>query len=315
MKLRQIVPTLLVSLLSLTACGAAAAPSSSVSPARPPDVSRPAAPPAGGLAADKSGTESQAGQNDITDRLVIRTANLTLIVKDTGTSLDEIGRMTTELKGFIQSSNTTKYEQGLQATITIKIPSDKLDAALERLRKLALEVRNDQVTGQDVTAEFSDLAARIKNLESAEAQLRTILEKSTKTEDVLAVYRELTTIRGQIEQAKGRSQFLATSAAMSTITISLIPDKIAQPISAPGWRPEGEFKNAVEALIRILQALGTVAIWVVVTVIPVLIVISLPFVGLIALIRALNKRKPARATTPPRQPLPPQGPPQIPPKA
>ena len=257
MKARTLIPTFLLSVLALASCGAAAPASSNVGRESAAPSAPVLAPKPAGAAAD---AQSQAGQTDITDRLVIRTANLTLIVKDTLASLDEIGRMATEFKGFIQSSNTTKYAQGSQATIVIKVPSDKLDATLERARKLAIEVRNDQVTGQDVTAEFSDLSARIKNLEAAETQLRTILEKSTKTEDVLAVYRELTSIRGQIEQAKGRAQFLSTSASMSTVTISLIPDVIAQPITAPGWRPEGEFKNAVEALIRILQGLGSLAI-------------------------------------------------------
>lgn len=315
MKARTLIPTFLMSVLTLASCASAAAPSSvsreSVAPSAPAAAPKPA-----GAAAD---AQSQAGQTDITDRLVIRTANLTLIVKDTLASLDEIGRMTTEFKGFIQSSNTTKYAQGSQATIVIKVPSDKLDATLERARKMAIEVRNDQVTGQDVTAEFSDLSARIKNLEAAETQLRTILEKSTKTEDVLAVYRELTSIRGQIEQAKGRAQFLSTSASMSTVTISLIPDVIAQPISAPGWRPEGEFKNAVEALIRILQGLATLTIWLVVTVLPVLIILALPFVALIAIVRALNRRRPAKARPmpmmPPQQPMAPQQQPPAPPKA
>ncbi|MBP7600014.1 MAG: DUF4349 domain-containing protein [Thermoflexales bacterium] len=316
MKAQTLIPTFMLSVLALASCAGAAAPApsnasrESVAPSAPVT-----APKAGGTAAD---AQSQAGQTDITDRLVIRTANLTLIVKDTLASLDEIGRMTTEFKGFIQSSNTTKYAQGSQATIVIKVPADKLDATLERARKMAIEVRNDQVTGQDVTAEFSDLSARIKNLEAAETQLRTILEKSTKTEDVLAVYRELTTIRGQIEQAKGRAQFLATSAAMSTVTISLIPDVIAQPIAAPGWRPEGEFKNAVEALIRILQGLGTLAIWLVVTVLPVLIILALPFVALIAIVRALNRRRPAKAKAMPmvqQQPMAPPQQPPAPPKA
>ena len=317
MKARTLIPTFLLSVLALASCAGAAAPApsnasrESVAPSAPSVAPKPA-----GAAAD---AQSQAGQTDLTDRLVIRTANLTLIVKDTLASLDEIGRMTTEFKGFIQSSNTTKYAQGSQATIVIKVPADKLDATLERARKMAIEVRNDQVTGQDVTAEFSDLSARIKNLEAAEAQLRTILEKSTKTEDVLSVYRELTSIRGQIEQAKGRAQFLATSAAMSTVTISLIPDVIAQPITAPGWRPEGEFKNAAEALIRILQGLGTLAIWLVVTVLPVLIILALPFVVLIAIVRALNRRRPAKARPMPmmprQQPMPPQQQPPAPPKA
>jgi hypothetical protein len=312
MKAQTLIPTFLLSVLALASCASSAAMAPTAGPSSPRIAPAPTAASAQARGGASSNPGAPADLTDITERLVIRNANLTMIVKNTQTSLDDIGKMTTEYKGFIQSSNTTKYEQGLQASITIKIPSDKLDLALERLRKMAVEVRNDQVTGQDVTAEYADLESRIKNLEAAEVQLRTILEKSTKTEDVLAIYRELTSIRGQIEQAKGRAQFLSTSASMSTVTISLIPDVIAQPITAPGWRPEGEFKNAAEALIRILQGLGTLAIWLVVTVLPVLIILALPFVALIAIVRALNRRRPAKAKAMPV--MPPQQPP-APPKA
>lgn len=300
MNIRYLVPALSISLLSLAGCGAAATPASA------PAVSAARAPAA---AQEKAAGPAASGANDLTERLVIRNASLSLVVKDTQASLDEIGKMTTELKGFIQSSSTTKVDQALQATITIKIPADRLDECLARLRKLAIEVRSDKVSGQDVTAEYSDLQAQIKNLEAAEKQLQAILEKSTKTEDVLAVYRELTTIRGQIEQAKGRAQFLATSAAMSTVTIQLTPDKIAQPIQAPGWRPEGVVKDAVEALVRILQGLATLLIWMVITILPVLILLALPIVILIAIVRALTRRRRPKAQPAPMRPQQPPAPP------
>ena len=81
---------------------------------------------------------------------------------------------------------------------------------------VAVEVRDEKVSGDDVTAEYVDLSSRLKNLEAAEEQLRDILARAEKTEDVLAVFNQLTAIRGEIEQVKGRMQYLSQSAALAT---------------------------------------------------------------------------------------------------
>jgi hypothetical protein len=169
--------------------------------------------------------------------------------------------------------------------VTLRVDAAKFDQALSELRRLAVEVRNESIRGEDVTAEFVDLEAQLRNLEAAEAQLQQILKQATKTEDVLNVYRELTAIRGQIEQIKGRMKYLSQSAALATISVNLIPDALAQPVDVGGWQPAGVAKNAVEALITSLQGLVSIAIWFVIAVAPLLLIVAIPVVILIALIR------------------------------
>jgi hypothetical protein len=136
-----------------------------------------------------------------TPRMVIRNATLTLIVRDTQAQLSTIMRMADELKGFIASSSTTKDGNDLQAQMVLRVPAERMDEALERLRKLAVEVREEKVSGDDVTAEYVDLNSQVKNLEAAEEQLRGILAKADKTEDVLKVFEQLKNVRGEIGQA------------------------------------------------------------------------------------------------------------------
>jgi hypothetical protein len=287
-------------LLLLTSCGAAA-PSSNLqqreAPAATPAIAnQPAFAPAekgtGNTVADATGSAQ------VTARLIVRNANMTLIVQDTQARLDTISGLAKEFGGYVASSSTTKFEQGLQARVTLRIPAEKFDTALDRLRKLAVEVREEQVSGDDVTAEYTDLGSRQRNLEAAEAQLREILSKAEKTEDVLSIFNRLTEIRGEIEQVKGRMQFLSQSAALSTINLTLIPDVLAQPVQVAGWRPEGVIKTAVETLISALQTLASIAIWLIIVVLPVALIVSSPFILLIVILRRRNKRKPTTATPP-----------------
>ena len=279
----------------LTSCSGAAAPSSPSAGVR--DGSAPAvAPEAKGSNSTVSDTTSSS---QVAARLIVRNASLTLIVQDTQTQLNAVVKMANDLGGYIASTNTQKFEQGLQAKVTLRVPSDQLDVAMERLRKLAVEVREEQISGEDVTAEYTDLGSRLKNLEAAELQLRDIMSKTERTEDVMSVFNQLTQIRGEIEQTKGRMQYLSTSAAMATINVTLIADQLAQPVQIAGWHPEGIAKSAVEALIAALQGLASVAIWVIIVILPVGLIIASPFILLIVLIRRRNRRKLQAKSTPP----------------
>ncbi len=107
---------------------------------------------------------------------------------------------------------------------------------------------------------------------------------------MLAVYRELTSIRGEIERVKGRMQYLSTMTSLATINVDLIPDVLAKPVVEPGWRPLATLKNAGRALVNTLKGLVDVLIWFVVVIVPVLILIAIPIVLLVLLIRWLRRR-------------------------
>ena len=274
----------------LTGCGGATpTPGAQAAPTTAPAAT--AAPAAAVVPQAGQGgqTESATGP---TGHMVIRNATLTLVVSDTEAQLSTIMRMTDELKGYIASSSTARVEHSVHAQVVLRIPAERLDEALERLRKLAVEVREENVSGDDVTAEYVDLTSQVKNLEAAEEQLRGILDKADKTEDVLNVFNQLKNVRGEIEQAKGRMQYLSQSAALATITLTLLPDTPAQPVEAPGWRPEGVAKSALERLIGSLQDLANVVIWAALFILPLLVVTLGPVILVVWLVR-LRKRKAA----------------------
>jgi hypothetical protein len=228
------------------------------------------------------------------ERLIIRNASLSVVVPDTEAALDEINDLVDELGGYVVESNVYQYQEGLQANVTLRVPAESLDVALERIRGMATEVRSERISGQDVTEEYVDLQSRMRHLEATEARLLEFLEEAEDTEAALAVYEQLRQVQAEIEQVKGRIQYLEQSAALATISLDIIPDELAQPIQVGGWRPQGTLRNAFQSLVRVLQSLVDAAIFIVVLVIPALAVIALPLAGLFLLVRATVRRRRAR---------------------
>jgi len=291
------IPIAFVLVLAVAGCAKAALPAPEMDYVEAPgevqdaveaerSVSAPAAP--GYRAADYAAVE----------RLIIRNASLDLVVPDTEAALDEIGGLVDELGGYIVDSSMYQYQEGLQASVILRIPAESLDDALERIRDLATEVRRESISGQDVTEEYVDLQSRLRHLEATETQLLKFLEGAEDTEAALAVYEQLRQVEAEIEQVKGRIQYLEQSAALAMVSLDITPDELAQPIQIGGWHPEGTLRNAFQSLIRMLQFLVDAAIVIVVLIAPVLVVIAVPFVGLFYLVRGIVRRRRARRTQP-----------------
>jgi len=251
------------------------------------------APPAGTAAPQV--VVDQAGK-PADNRLVIRNATLSLVVADPAAASTQIAALATSLGGYVVTSNTYQASVDaagnkiMQASLTIRVPSAQLEAALAQLRGLAVEVRSETISGQDVTSEYTDLQSHLRNLEAAETKLQQIMDGATKTEDVLAVFNQLVAIRDQIEQVKGQMQYYEQSAAMSAISADLIPDALNKPIEVGGWHPQGVAKDAIEALVRSLQGLADVVIWLGIYVLPLALIILVPLYFILRFIfRRLRK--------------------------
>jgi hypothetical protein len=226
--------------------------------------------------------------------MIVRTADVQLIVTDAGQARDAIAAAAGGMGGYVADSSAWREGEQLRARLTVRIPAEKLDALLASLRELAVRVERDNITSQDVTEEYTDLDAQLTNLEATENELRELLaevrQKTQKAEDVLAVYRELTQIRGEIERVKGRMQYLSTITALATVNVDLVPDVLAQPVVEPGWRPQETLRSAGRTLVNSLQGLVNIVIWLVIYVLPLLLVIAIPIVILALLLRWLIRR-------------------------
>lgn len=285
----QALTVVLVFALLVAAC-APKARGTAVSPATPPTYT--------GAKSESGGQTDTGGTTTTTDeqRMIVRTANLSLVVKDTEDSVAEIKDIVSGLGGYVVDLRMWRDQQQLRGTITVRVPAESLDEALVKFKGLAVKVESENGSSQDVTEEYTDLGAQLRNLEATEQELLellgTVRETTGKAEDILAVYRELTQIRGQIEQLKGRMQYLERTAAMSAVTIELVPDVLATPITVGGWRPSETVSKALRSLVQTLRLLVDAAIWIVLYVLPVVVVVLVPLAVLWSLWRRRKKGTP-----------------------
>lgn len=214
----------------------------------------------------------QASAEPAMPRMIVRTADVRIIVSDTSKAVDAVTRAVERVGGYVSGSNVWREGELLRAKLTLRVPSKELTPTLAVIRSLAKRVDNEIITSEDVSQEYVDLDARVRNLEATEEELRQLLtvarQNSRKATEVLEVHRQLSEIRGQIEQVKGRMRYLSQVTAMSAISLDVTPDAIAQPVVEPGWQPVVVAKNAMRALIGVMQSGANVAIWFVVYVLP-----------------------------------------------
>ncbi len=237
--------------------------------------------------ADSTTNQIPGGQ----ERLIIRTADMSIVATDTEEALASIAAMADSGGGWVVSSNVYQSSDTAKTGyIQIRIPAEGFQSVLDAIAGLAVEVTNLSTSGQDVTEEYVDLSARLGNLEATAARLRTFLDESRNVEEALAVNTELSRVEGEIEALKGRMKYLEESSAFSSITVNVTPDELAQPIQIGGWQPGGVAKEAIEALISMLQVLANTVIWFLLFALPILLIIAIPFVLLIWFIKWLRRR-------------------------
>ena len=302
--IKRTVYLFLIAAVLLTACSAAKTANDSVTSGGEPSrdfLGVPEAAPAAETPMEpgKPQLSDQTAQN-VTERLVIRNANLSILVAEPAAVMDDIMQMANGMGGFVVDSNlyqttTAAGVQVPQAQITVRVPAAQLDAALAQIKAHVKDPVNDilfeNVTGQDVTQEYTDLQSRLRNLEAAAEQLRTILDQAIRTEDVLAVYNELRNVNEQIEVLKGQIQYYEQSARMSAISVTIQALASVQPINIGGWEPQGVAKEALQNLIRAYQTLADGAIWLVVFCLPIALPIGIVLFFVIRGIRKWNKKR------------------------
>ena len=210
------------------------------------------------------------------ERLIVKNGTLSLVVDDVTASIDRIKTYTEAHDGFVVTSNVQKRGVAPVGTITVRIPSESFDEGFAEFETYG-EVEERRTDGRDITEEYVDLDAQLKNLRATEQQFLNILNRATKVEDILAVQRELTWVRQSIERIEGRMKYLRESADLSSITVHLSTDPSALPIleQQNQWRPLGVLKDAARSFVEFGQAVVNFIIW---------LIIFIPWFLLLALI-------------------------------
>lgn len=232
-------------------------------------------------AEDSRGESEFSGDEAITqplpeESMIIYTGDISIVVADTEAAAAEIEALAATMGGRVVSSSFYQSNDGAFAgTITVRVPVERFAEAMSRIQEMAVEVRRAERNSEDVTEEYVDLQARLDNREATADRVRSFLEGAD-VEEALAVNQELSRLEEEIEIYKGRIQYLENRAAFSTITVSLTPDELAQPIEVGGWRLGGAAREAVEALLGALQGLARIVVWLLIFVLPLALIVLLP---------------------------------------
>lgn len=208
--------------------------------------------------------------SQVADQKVIKNGSLNMKVSNLDAATENINKIAKENGGEVFSSNFYNTGANLKSGwVTVKVPVANFEKALAEIKKVASLVTQESISGQDVTEEYADLQAQIKNKQAEEQQYQAILGQAQKVQDILDVTAQLSRVRGEIESLQGRIKFLSSQADLASISINLTED--TNITVSDSWRPLQVAKDAINTLIRKSQGFVNFAIVLVITVIPIAI--------------------------------------------
>jgi hypothetical protein len=208
--------------------------------------------------------------------LIIHTGTLTLEVASIGPATASAADLVTESGGFVAGSKESGTGADAAATADYRIPADAWERTLAGLHALAI-VRAQEVSTDEATGQVVDLGARIANLRATESALQAIMARAAKIEDVLAVQKQLTDTRGQIEELVAQKTSLEDRAAFGSLSVTFVLPARPAPAAtrAPSWDPARDVEAATARLVRVGQKATTAGIWFAIVGLPILAAVGL----------------------------------------
>jgi Domain of unknown function (DUF4349) len=163
---------------------------------------------------DQSEPEGEA------DRKMVRTSNLELTVQHPAETAEKIRALAEQAGGFLVSSEVRGGPEATAADVSIRVPVGRYEEVRTEIRKLGLRVESERVEAQDVTRQYTDQDANLRNLKAEEQQYLLILKQAKTVKDTLDVSEKLSEVRGQIEQQQ--AEFNALSRQIETVAINVL---------------------------------------------------------------------------------------------
>lgn len=192
---------------------------------------------------------------------LMRSASLTVEVSDIGDASDEARKLVEGMGGNVADSSAYEDNAGVKSLhLTLKVPSDKLDAAIAALKKMG-HVRTEDTSAIDVTEEYVDMEARLANSILLEKRLVELLSfKTNKLKDVLETEKELGRVRAEIESLQARKRYMDGRIDLATIEATFVEPQgfgrgIFRPLSGVLQKALGAFTASLAALVIVLSAL------------------------------------------------------------
>jgi len=278
------IVTLLVVLMVLGACsGTAGQGFQAISP----DLDESAAPTTTTAASASTADEpGSPGMPAVSDRKVIYDGYMELEAADTRAAFDRIIALVQGSGGFVAATSigdTSERDEQPTISLTLRLPADNLTATLTEIRAVADRVVTESLQSQDVTEQFVDIEAQLRNLKALETELLALLAELRDNNNadpakLLQVFEQIRATRGEIEQLEGRRLMLQNLVSLATLQVGIAPLPAAAPIvpTDPAWEPAAEAKGALRDLVEALQGLANGLIRIGLYTLPILVLVLGP---------------------------------------
>ncbi|WP_371575906.1 DUF4349 domain-containing protein [Streptomyces sp. NBC_01314] len=174
-----------------------------------------------GNTSDRSGGKAADAPPRIAPSNIIRTATLTVRVKDVPKALDETRTTVENVGGFVGSESTTRDGKDRERTrVVLRVPADKYDEVLTELEGTGKLIEK-KTKAEDVTDQVVDVESRIKTQQASVARIRELMDRATKLSDVVTLEGELSSRQADLESLLAQQKSLKDRTSLATITLSL----------------------------------------------------------------------------------------------
>lgn len=223
------------------------------------------------------------------EKKVMKNGALNIRVQNADEASGRIGEIVSGFGGSVTDSNFSQGTNNVKrGSVTVKVPVAKFEEAFEALKKVATLVESESITGTDVTAQYIDLSARLKNKKAQEEALQNILNRAEKVSDIIDITNELGTVRGEIESLEGQIRYLDSQTDMASITIFIVEDP--RVTGDRSFRPWQTLIGSLKTLLAGLGSLVTGIIAFAIVGVPMIVAYGLLLWGVFVGVRKLMKR-------------------------
>ena len=177
------------------------------------------------------------------ERKMIRTASMDMLVKSPKETSEKIRLLAEQIGGFLVTSEISGGEDDASASLTVRVPVNQFEQFRAQISKFGLKVESEKLDTQDVTKQYVDLRARLRNLHAQETQYLGILKQARTVKDTVEVSDKLNEVRLQIDQQQAEFDTLSKQVDTVALTISLHAEAEAR-IFGLHWRPLYQLKLA-----------------------------------------------------------------------
>lgn len=218
----------------------------------------------GAVAPAETGSGSPQPIADVLGRQVIRNGSVELTVESVGDAFDATRGVVEQAGGYLSSSTFSGEGESERARMTVRVPAEKFDQVIADLRNLAIEVNSVSTSSQDVTEEFSDLEASLRNLQAVEEQYLTLLSETSNIGEILEVQDRLNGVRYELERVQGRLNLLENQTSLATLEIAFYPESsppAAEPGDGFGARVTEAWKSSTDFLATAGTGIVVALVW------------------------------------------------------